>query len=382
MHTARQVFSKWPRWLIGVAIVLIGIYCAHALLLGKTVYGDGIYYYSWTRSLVVDFNVDFANEYSILGGNQRLTNRSIVANIYPIGAPLIWIPPLLLTTTLFQTSGYSLLDQFTVGLVGVAAVAAAIYLLYRLLNKFFTTSIPLHTILLLVFATNLLFYGAVDTVNTHALSFLASTLLLWFSQKQRPFLAGLSAGWLACIRPQDIVLSLLGFSTITIRYVSWYVLGIVVGLIPQFIAIYSVFGIPTTHPYLQDGAGFLWFKPALISTLLSLNNGLLLYTPVYLLALIGTYQLARTGKKQHAGLTSLARRSIIGFIIQWYIVSSWSIWWQGASYSGRMFISLLPWLSFGLAYGLTHISGTSQRMIVVAFILLNVLVMGLYLLST
>ncbi len=37
------------------------------------------------------------------------------------------------------------------------------------------------------------------------------------------------------------------------------------------------------------------------------------------------------------------------FILAVLIISSWSTWSQGASYSGRMFVSMLPLLAFGLS---------------------------------
>ncbi|MBX7244054.1 MAG: hypothetical protein K1X53_01065, partial [Candidatus Sumerlaeaceae bacterium] len=37
------------------------------------------------------------------------------------------------------------------------------------------------------------------------------------------------------------------------------------------------------------------------------------------------------------------------FFIQYWVISSWSIWWAGASFGHRMFISALPFLAFGVA---------------------------------
>ena len=37
-------------------------------------------------------------------------------------------------------------------------------------------------------------------------------------------------------------------------------------------------------------------------------------------------------------------------ILELFVVSTWSTWWQGASYGGRMFVSSLPLFAFGIAY--------------------------------
>ncbi len=68
----------------------------------------------------------------------------------------------------------------------------------------------------------------------------------------------------------------------------------------------------------------------------NLQNGLFLWTPITLIGAIGLV----TGKKYWM---------LAVFVLEVFIVSGWSTWWQGASYSGRMLVSSLPLLSFGIA---------------------------------
>jgi hypothetical protein len=69
------------------------------------------------------------------------------------------------------------------------------------------------------------------------------------------------------------------------------------------------------------------------------------------------------------------------------IIASWSTWWQGASYSGRMFIGMLPLIAFGLAEIFRIIKNRIfqgmfvNRMIIGSFGLINIIMIIRFLLS-
>jgi hypothetical protein len=95
------------------------------------------------------------------------------------------------------------------------------------------------------------------------------------------------------------------------------------------------------HPIL-----FYWLSPKLAAVLFSAYRGLFTWHPVFLLGLLGllfTYRRERV-----FGVLGL-----LGFTMQWYLVSSWHSWMQGDAFGGRMFIVCTPIFALGLAHLIT-----------------------------
>lgn len=139
-----------------------------------------------------------------------------------------------------------------------------------------------------------------------------------------------------------------------------------------------LYGTPWISPYLSGGETFhLWPNHAL-DVLFSPNNGFFLWTPVTFLAVIGFFFWKDLRKRWFLAL----------FALEVATVGAWSIWWQGASYSGRMLVSTLPVLAFGLAalYTKCNILGLRWRHTLLAVIIplsvLNMLFIVRFLLQT
>lgn len=325
-----------------IAAVYVSVFFSHAFFLGKTAYGDGIYYFSWVKSTVVDHDTDFRNEYAYFGAGQPVTPTGLTGNKYSIGPAILWYPWFLWTHLIVQKSGYELPYQLIIGLSGVLYMLTALVLLYRLLCDVFGKTISLAAIACMAFATNLLFYGSIDTVNSHAVSFFASVLFLTFlfQKKRRWFRIGFTLGLAALIRPQDVILGLLVIPYIKPKDYLRFIIGVLYTFSPQLAVWQLRYGTFLVSPYISTIEGFNPFTPHILGVLFSPGSGLFLWTPVVLLGVIGL------GIRK-AGLP-LRLMGII-FLAQLYIISSWSVWWQGASYSGRMFIGTLPLIAFGLA---------------------------------
>lgn len=318
-----------------VCVYLIGN-VGHAVYLQKTVYGDGVYYYSWLHSLILEQNFNFESEYNRLGGNQPYLSPHLPANKYSIGPALFWTPNYVLIHRIIRGDGYTLPYQITVSLTSLCAALFGLIILTRLVkSKELNTSIAL---LLIAFGTNLFFYGSVDTVNSHAITFFwASVYIVLLTLKSIPWFAvGVVLGALSATRLQDILYILLLLPYVkTINYKS-FCTGVLLSFAPQLIAWYLLYG-SLINPYLQGGEGFNVFVPHILGVLFEKENGLFLWTPVVLLGILGLWS---KRKKYVLYLTVI--------FLQIYLVSTWSTWWQGASYSGRMFVSILPLIYVGL----------------------------------
>jgi len=325
-----------------IAAVYIAGFFAHAIYLKQTVYGDGIFYYSWLRSVVIDHDTEFSNEYSTFNVTQPHTQLQFPGNKYSVGPAILWSPSFLWIDTMARGKGYELPYQLAVGLTGVFYTLFGLVLLYILLNSYFSTGVSTAATLATAGATNLLFYGSFDTVNSHAVSFFASVLFLTFlfQKKKQWFLIGCSLGLVALIRTQDIVLGLLMLPFLDKRYLHHFILGAGIVFIPQLVAWQILYGQFWISPYIGTFEGFNFLQPHILGVLFTLQNGLFLWTPVVLLGFVGLWM-----KHDRLPLKIMA----IIILLQIYLVASWSTWWQGASYSGRMFVGMLPIFAFGLA---------------------------------
>ena len=329
-------------------MVIAGIYFfgffAHSLYLRKAVYGDGIYYFSWLRSIVIDTDIDFTNEYVRLGGMQPVLPSGIPGNKYALGPAILWAPSYLWIHSLVAGDGYTLPYQLAVGFTTVGLTVTGLVLLFLALGKYFSTAVSIASTLSIAVASNLFFYGSLDPANTHGLSFFSATLFLYLVLKNKKnwYALGASLGLCALIRPQDMLWGLLLLPNISRRTLFPAVVGFVLAFLPQMAAWQGLYNSFWLSPYLAGAEGFRFNISHVPSVLFSAQNGLFLWTPVTLLGFIGLF-LLKSGR--------LAYRNYFLSVValQILLVSSWSTWWQGASYSGRMFVSLLPIFAFGLA---------------------------------
>ena len=77
------------------------------------------------------------------------------------------------------------------------------------------------------------------------------------------------------------------------------------------------------------------------------SSGLFLWTPLIILCVVGLFYFEKKN-------TTIGLPILILFLFELYAVASWSTWWQGASFSGRMFVSSLPVLAVGLGFLLSQ----------------------------
>lgn len=313
---------------------------SHALYLKKTVYGDGIFYFSWLRSIFFDADINFLNEYKHYHVFQPITPKGLPGNKYAVGTAILWSPIYAWAKLVLRGTGYELPYQLAVGAVSVLLSLTGLVLLYRLLTDIYTSKLAILATLCTALATNLLFYGSVDPVNSHgATFFLVCVYLSFLFQKEKNWwLIGASLGLLAATRAQDILFIILAFPYLNRHSIGIFLTSALIAFSPQLLAWYALYGTFLTNPYILGGEGFTTFPPRIVDVLFSLQNGLFLWTPVTLVASIGLFFI-----KRHRLIL------LCVCIGQLLVVSTWSTWWQGASFSGRMFVSVLPILAFGLA---------------------------------
>ena len=119
-------------------------------------------------------------------------------------------------------------------------------------------------------------------------------------------------------------------------------LVVMVVMIPTFISRWIVYGGPFETGYVSI-RDFLWRSPVFSSVLFSFNHGLLSWTPLLGLAILGllffTFRLPKVGIPFFTAL------------VAFYLFMSFYPDWAGiSSYGNRFFVSLTPLFILGLAY--------------------------------
>lgn len=347
----------------------------HLQITGRRITGDAVFYYVFTRSMVRDADVDFANEYEHYGLMSRgdhvvPTSTGHRRTIYAIGPGLLWVPFFLAADGLaagmeaagfdVDTSGYGPLHLNAVALGSFAYGIAALFVIHAFLRRHFGDRLAAGATLLLWWASFLPWYLSEQPLTSHAVSLLLVSV--FFLLRQRGALdsdagvlgIGLALGLAMCVRWQNGVYLLLPASDLLL---SWRggvpfarvarrgaLIGasVFVGALPQMLAWKAIYDMYLL-PYPPQGTDFVRpFRPYFLNTLFSSRHGLLSWTPVFWLCL--------------TGLVALTRRRPRTFGILWapLLIMTWvnaatGDWWAGGSFSNRRFDSLLPVFALGLA---------------------------------
>lgn len=362
---------------IGVFFLLASIFLLEYHLVGQAVYGDGRYYWAFTRSLYFSQNIDISDEMAHLyspesnnrqapfGTNSELAGKTKeITHSFSLGISVIWLPFYLLADAVVVLlsslgvhtvrNGYSDIYQIVVGLGNISFIVFGNMILFSLLRRFFTHKVVMTTLILGIFATHLLYYGGIDVINSHPFSFFAVSSLLWSFFKYLKegkiswlFSQGVMVGLLAGNRTQDAL-----FLSIPLLAVFLYqkekqsilqitkkgfvlFFGSVVGYLPQFLLLWSGQGQFVLFPHTDQ----MFTAPLYVFNLLfDPKLGLLLYVPLFVIGVGGVWLFR--AKDQKAALIIF-----ITIILHYLLIASWESW-QQASYSMRYFISLLPLIFF------------------------------------
>lgn len=346
---------------------------------------DGVQNYSYLRSLRFDKNLDFSNEYDYYMSREadwfdkKLIPRDPVTdlpiNLYGVGSSILWAPWVLWADGIlyaaeragkslpYQRDGYSLPYQLAVGFASSFYASLGLWLLFLTLRRMRSESEASWAIIPIWLASPLFFYMYLHPSMSHANSFFLAALLftLYVSNsegKGRWFLLGLIAGLLTITRFQDgiLLLSLVvgevwnfwstpsGKGRWLIKRFGYYLLWILafsIAVTPQLFAWHQLQGSWYSGPraYLDQGSFSLLRPDHVAEVLFSGRHGLFYWHPALVLAIAGLLVAGQFLREKLMALSVFAGQT--------WVVASWSIWWAGASFGHRMFISVLPFLAVG-----------------------------------
>ena len=379
MMTLKRLIN--PRYLFTILAVLAVLSLIVKLSAGYWgITGDGLSYYAHLRSLMLDHDLHYENEFKLfnefhyeLQDFNKRTSTGHVPNKYPVGPALLWAP--FFGFAHFSTylvnlfgfplplDGYSVLYQFFICLGSIFYGLLGLFFLYKINRIFFEANIAAISVTTILLSTNLLNYYISEQAMPHIMSMFSVALFAYLCLRdygtkavQSYIYLGLSAGLMIMVRYQNALFMIVPlFELIFISFgrdkscndilisVGNGILFIVVlalVLIPQFVVWKVLYGNFVVYTY--PGEGFNFLSPKLIETLFSSRHGLISWTPIILLALGGYLLYFRQSKTIYWALLTC-------FLLQWYTNSSWHCWWFGNSFGGRAFINCTFIFTIGLS---------------------------------
>ncbi len=367
---------------------------------GLVIRCDGHGYYAWLRSLLIDGDLSFDNEFddhNPLGDwvppVDARTRRSLRANYWSVGPACCWsltvVPGHLAVTALqplglpWPADGYSLPYQFLVGGTTVLVSLLGLVFLYGICRHFARPTRAALAAAFLTLGSTVVFYSAVEVSMAHGMGTAAVAGLVWYwlttygsDRPGRWLKVGLLVGVAALMRWQLATFALLPVGECLLSWrrggrpvigLGLAALGAGIGFLPQVLAWRAVYGEWLVLPY---ATGRHWLYPALGEVLGSTDRGLFYWTPITILALAGLLVVPPAVSR----LTALApgsrlnKREALGlllasFLVQVYVVAS--LWGEqaflGVSFGFRPLTEAVVVLAPGLALLLERASARRFR---------------------
>lgn len=351
---------------------------------GELIGSDGVGYYVYLRSWVIDGDLDLSNEYLYFEHAFKtppLTPLGLAGNKLAVGTAIFWLPFYLVAHLMvlfgnllglgLRSDGYSYLYQTAISFGSICYGSLGMYLAARSACRLFSEQASALALGLLWMTSNVVYYMIFEPSMSHLVALFCVSLLLWywqsaFYQQERPSwkafaLLGAAGGAVLLVRVQDGIFLLLPYCYLLWRWISslrqqqtgaakhWLIGGLfailftILVFTPQLYVWQTLYGTFLTSPYTHDhDPPFYWLQPQLWNVLFSSFHGLFSWHPTFLLALIG---LLMAGKQ-----LNWQRWALLGtLMLNLYLVAAWWAWWQGDSFGGRMFISAFWIWQIGLS---------------------------------
>ena len=319
---------------------------------------------------------------------------------YPIGmsilySPFFFIGHLIAKIGGYASDGFSSPYQYSIWTGSMIFAFTGIFFLRKALLKFFQDSVVALLLVVIVLGTNYTLHTAVHGQGAmpHDYLFTLYTLIIWFTIRWHESCKIKHALWIAIAcglamlsRPSEAVAILIP--------IAWGIcnketLLNKINLLKEkkshlivFSTVLTAMGfIQFTYwkiytgsflfdSYYNPGEGLDLFPPHTIHSLFSFRNGWFIYSPVMIFSVLGLIFLYRKNKIVFTPVFCF-------FIINLWIVTSWTIWWNGPSFGQRYLIASYPALAIPMGYFFTvlfekkNIFKYSLILISILFIVLN-----------
>lgn len=271
---------------------------------------------------------------------------------------------------MYTADGFSYPYQVSLGLGMLLYTFIGLWVLRKILLRYFSDTTVALALICLVMGTNYLNYAAIDQCLTHNTLFTLYCLLIYFSilfyeshRRKDAILIGALVGLCTLIRPTDIVSAIIpllwGVSNMSelrnrVSFIGKHIVHYAFAAISAvcFISIQIIYWkwssgdwLVYSYPY----EGFDWFHPHVVSYPFSFKSGWLIYCPLMITGFIGLWYAIKQKQNVFA---------IVGFVfVNFYIVTAWQTWWYG----GRAMVQSYPILLFSISALISDVNNTRWR---------------------
>jgi Dolichyl-phosphate-mannose-protein mannosyltransferase len=364
--------------------------------------GDGVGFYAYVRSPLIDHNFSFSSDWENPKKELQMlflvdhfvenpiTKTGHLPNYYPVGPAILWSPFLIISHLAVLASihlgGHIPADGHSWPYMVAMAVATALYgfaglcLSFAVVRRFVAERWAFWATLGIWIATPLPVFMYFIPSWPHTHSIFVNALFLWYWLRTRGtrtprqwLLLGLLSGLMIEVHYPNVVFLLAPAYEMVAAYIdawrkrsqdshaflesvkrhSLWAGGLLVALLPTFVTRQIVFGNP-----FSVGAYSLWNwkSPAFGLVLFSTEHGVLVFAPILVLSLVGLLYLCRSQPSLGAIFLSI--------IVAFYCVIAFYPWWSGVFGPGnRYFLSLTPLfiLGLGCAFGFAERLWKTER---------------------
>lgn len=375
-------------------IMLVNIKLDYRWHNNRTIRHDVSGYYHYLPSIFISGDLCFEKHDELKKNQPWLFDPSVTSdgkkfNKYSIGMAYIYSPFFFAGMAVakmngYPVNGYSRPFQLMILLSGWFYVVMGLFYLRRFLKFFFSEQVSLLTITLVLFATNLFYYGTIESGMAHATNFALFAALCFYvyknaiKQKAKYFFGiVICVSLLTLIRPINVICILIPIffnpdGNFSLRNRLKYIISsktiITIALLVPFIFFIPQFyywklstGSWVYYSYQDEGFNFL--SPEIIKGLFSYRKGWLLWTPLWLLLIPGLIILYRKNKNVSLFITLFSAIYI-------YLTFSWWCWYYGGSFGNRAMIDIYPLIALALAAFIHFIINTKLLLKIAAGIIL------------
>lgn len=379
--------ERYPgRTIAAIGLIFAMAYASGVMILrkpdGRIIVGDAVHYYVYVRSAVFDRDLQFRNDYIQMYGLRRIkpaadwlntpTATGHVRNMMSVGPAIAWTPGFLIATvgvavarafgSEYPLDGFGRLFQVTAGFSGILAATFGAWLTFRLCARYFSRRAAIWSTLAVWLGSNALYYSVVSPTYSHAISMLVISgfFLYWARTRdkqtgRRYAIVGALGGLVALVRWQDAVFLIVPLVDVLASAMSSSSSGrwrrailhlaicgaaALVAFLPQIMVFMILYGQPVAMP--QGSEWMQWGSPHFRDVLFSTNHGLISWTPVCGLGLIGLVPLFRRDRV-------LGAACLAAFAVSLYANAAVLEWWAGEAFGLRRFVSCFPIFALGMA---------------------------------
>jgi hypothetical protein len=369
-----------------VFCTLFAIGLAAQVSLGARLQSDGFYYFAYVRSFAFDGDLNFSNDYTLLGLGDRVhlftpTPTGHAQSAATVGPALLWAPffgaghavALYLSASdkNVNPDGTAYPYRQAVCVAGLFYGLIGCWFMYRLCTRFFEKGLTIAAVAGIVAGSFIFWYFIQEPTMTHApsMALVAGFAWAWAATQERRtrvqwILLGGLAGLMTLVRWQNALFAILpACDSARILLEAWrrsdrhagraaLVNGILftgvaaLAFVPQLLAWRAIYG--SWFAVSPLGPQIRLDDPRIVDILWSSRNGLFSTSPVLFVGAIGLVAIAWLRP-------AIGAPAVLAVASMTYFNASIQDWWGSAAFGGRRFDGTLPLFCLGLAQAFTAI---------------------------